>query len=245
MNGRPAASSRMWSRGARTSTSSGKRLRAESVRLIERVRPDLALLDLQMPDGGGLDVVRRLPVERLPLVAFVTAFDDLAIEAFELDAIDYLLKPAHLERVESTLARARSRLARSAAAAPARAERQPYLDRIPVKRRDDIVLVPVRQVACVVAEGELLHLTTTANERHTIAYRLHALEARLDPRRFIRLGRGTLANLESILRITPMPGGTYAATLANGQELAVSRLQSRVLRDSLLTLAAPARRRAF
>src|SRR5687768_3664554 len=92
-----------------------------------------------------------------------------------------------IERVEATVERARSRLVRSApatgrdsaldapAATLARAERQPYLDRIPVKRRDDVVLVPVRQVACIVAERELLHLTTIANERHTIAYRLHAL----------------------------------------------------------------------
>lgn len=228
----------------------------DAVHLIERMRPDLALLDLQMPEGGGLEVVRRLPPDRLPLIAFVTAFDDCAIEAFELNAIDYLLKPAQMTRVQATLERARSRLARAEAvtagpAAPdaatmlARGERQPYLDRIPVKRRDDVVLVPVRQVACIVADGELLHLTTTANERHTIAYRLHALEARLDPRRFVRLGRGTLANLESIVRMSPMPGGTYAATLANGLELAVSRLQARVLRDSLLTLPAPARRRAF
>jgi len=94
----------------------------------------------------------------------------------------------------------------------------------------------VRQIASIVAEGELLHLTTVSSERYTIAHRLHALEARLDPRRFVRLGRGTLAALDLIQRVSPMPGGTYVVTLSNGQELAVSRLQSKVLRETLLKL---------
>ena len=88
----------------------------------------------------------------------------------------------------------------------------------------------------VVAEGELLHIRTTNNETYTIAHRLHALEARLDPRRFLKLGRGTLANVEMISHIHPMPGGTYVAVLVNGEQLSVSRIQSRVLRDTLLKL---------
>jgi two-component system, LytTR family, response regulator len=220
----------------------------EAIALIERTRPHLALLDLQMPEVGGLDVVRRLPADRLPLVAFVTAFDDFAIEAFELNAIDYVLKPARKERVQATLDRARARLDRperaevraaavaSAAATYERAQRGPYLERIPVRRREEVLLLPVRQVACIVAEGELLHLTTVGNERYTITHRLHALEARLDPRRFVRLSRGTLANVDLIAKVSPMPGGTYTATLSNGHQLAVSRIQSRLLRDSLLKL---------
>lgn len=220
----------------------------EAIELIERTRPHLALLDLQMPEVGGLEVVRRLAPDRLPLVAFVTAFDDFAIEAFELNAIDYILKPAQKDRVKATLDRARVRLRRpekaevrsaavaSAAATYDRAQRGPYLERVPVKRRDEVLLLPVRQIACVIAEGELLHLTTVANERYTITHRLHALEARLDPRRFVRLSRGTLANVELITKVSPMPGGTYTATLSNGHQLAVSRIQSRALRESLLKL---------
>lgn len=220
----------------------------EAIQLIERERPHLALLDLQMPEIGGLDVVRRVPVERLPLVAFVTAFDDHAVEAFELNAIDYLLKPVHKGRLQATIARARERLRRaepaetraaalaSATSAYDRAARRQYLERIPVRRRDDVMILPVRQIASVVAEAELLHITTIANERYTITHRLHALEARLDPRRFVRLGRGTLANLDVIGKVSPMPGGTYLAVLANGQELSVSRIQSRVLRETLLKL---------
>jgi two-component system, LytTR family, response regulator len=221
----------------------------EAVALIEAQRPDLALLDLQMPEVGGLDVVRRVSPEALPLVAFVTAFDDHAIDAFELNAIDYLLKPVEHARLSATIARARERLERpegaddraatlaAAAAAYASASRRGWLERIPVRGRDDVVvIVPVRQVASIVAERELLHLTTLSSERYTITHRLHALESRLDPRRFVRLGRGTLANIDAILRISPMPGGTSVATLTNGQELPISRIQARVLKDTLLKL---------
>lgn len=220
----------------------------EAIALIERVQPDLALLDLHMPEIGGLDVVRRLPPERLPLVAFVTAFDDHAIEAFELNAIDYVLKPAERDRLEATLDRARRRLSgsetrraraaslASAAIAYERGESRAYLERVPVRRREEVLLLPVRQIAFVTAEAELLHITTVANERHTIAHRLHRLEARLDPRRFVRLSRGTLANVDLIARVSPMPGGTYTAFMANGHQLQVSRIQSRVLRETLLKL---------
>jgi two-component system, LytTR family, response regulator len=166
-----------------------------------------------------------------------------------LNAVDYLLKPVHPDRLAATLTRARERLqggepveARAeplsaAAAAYERALKYPYLERIPVRSRDDVVIiVPVRQIASIVAERELLHLTTLSNERYTITHRLHALEARLDPRRFVRLGRGALANIDTIARVSPMPGGTSVATLTNGQELSISRMQARVLRETLLKL---------
>jgi len=94
----------------------------------------------------------------------------------------------------------------------------------------------VHQIASIVAEGELLNITTARNERHTITYRLKDLERRLDPARFIRLGRGTLANVELITKVSLMPGGTHVAILSNGQKLQVSRLQSRVLRERFLKL---------
>jgi two-component system, LytTR family, response regulator len=107
---------------------------------------------------------------------------------------------------------------------------------LPLRQRDTVVIVPVRTIASIVADGELLHVRTAANETFTITHRLHALEARLDPRRFIRLNRGTLANVDMISQISPMPGGTYVATMSNGQELSVSRIQSRTLRETLLKL---------
>jgi two-component system LytT family response regulator len=220
----------------------------EAVALIERERPDLALLDLQMPELDGLGVVRLLRRDRLPLVAFVTAYDQYAVQAFELNAVDYLLKPVDAVRVRQTLMRAHERLERAdwrdseaehlaAAAARVAATRPPaFLARIPVRRRDDVVLVPVDGVVSIVAEGELLHLTTRTGERHTISYRLKDLEARLPPGDFIRLSRGALARLDAIAKVSPMPGGTYVVTLGDGQQLPVSRMRSRVVRDSLLKL---------
>jgi len=219
----------------------------EAVHLIESRRPDLALLDLQMPVLGGLDVVRHVSAAALPLVAFVTAFEDFAIEAFELNAIDYLLKPVEQSRLLATLDRARERLAiperaeqraalERAATIFEQSSRRAYLERIPVRSRSAVIILPVRQIASIVSEGELLHITTTSKDRYTITHRLHLLESRLDPRRFVRLSRGTLANIDAIAKISPMPGGTFLAALANGQELPVSRIQSRVLRDTLLKL---------
>ncbi len=219
----------------------------DAIDLIETQKPDLALLDLNMPEAGGLDVARLVKAGATPSIAFVTAYDEFAVQAFELNAIDYLLKPVERERLATTLERARMRaatalserakgLAAAAAAALDTATRRTYLERIPVRRRDETVILPVRQIVSIVAEGELLHLTTATNERFTISHRLHALESRLDPRRFVRLGRGTLAAVDQIQKVSPMPGGTYQVQMSNGQTLAVSRIQSRILRDTLLRI---------
>src|SRR5688572_20373930 len=159
----------------------------DALDLIETERPDLALLDLHMPDTGGLDVARLVKAGATPSIAFVTAYDEFAIEAFALNAIDYLLKPVERERLQATIDRARTRasgppaervgaLAAASSALESAAKRH-YLERIPVRRRDETVILAVRQIASIVAEGELLHLTTLNNERFTISHRLHALEA--------------------------------------------------------------------
>ncbi|MGE0131359.1 MAG: LytR/AlgR family response regulator transcription factor [Blastocatellales bacterium] len=221
---------------------------AEAVEVIEQTRPDLALLDLQMPEIDGLGVVRLLKKSRMPLVAFVTAYDEYAVRAFEFNAVDYLLKPVDRGRLRETINRAHERLDRTelrveaAARLTAAAEdyqaamRPQILERIPVRHHDEIVIVPVKEIASIVADGELLHLTTVRNESYTLSYRLKDLEARLDPAHFVRLGRGTLANIEMMRKVSAMPGGTYVVTLSNGQQLNVSRLQGRILRDQLLRL---------
>jgi two-component system LytT family response regulator len=220
----------------------------EALAAIERERPDLALLDLQMPELDGIGVVRMLKKHEMPLVAFVTAYDEYAVRAFELNAVDYLLKPVEKMRLREALNRAQERIEHAeivaeqgahvtdAIAAYESAARPPYLERIPVRRRDEIIIVPVAQIASIVADGELLYLSTLKNERHAITYRLKDLEPRLDPSRFIRLGRGTLANVDLITKVNVMPGGTHVALLSNGQKLQVSRLQSRVLRERFLKL---------
>ena len=218
---------------------------SEAVELIERLRPDLALLDLQMPEVDGIGVVRLLKRNAVPMIAFITAYDEYAVRAFELNAVDYVLKPVDAGRLRETVSRAIDRLDRADArvasvknisSAAAAFESLTPLRRIPVRRKSDIVLVDVSQVASAVADGELLHLTTAKGEKHTITYRLKDLEARLDPEQFIRLSRGTLANVGMIVKVTHMPGGTYQLTMNNGQHLHTSRFHSRELRDRLLRL---------
>ena len=264
---------------------------AEAVTLIERVRPDLVFLDLQMPELDGLGVVRALerartrdgqPRAMLPLVAFVTAYDAYAVRAFDVHAVDYLLKPVDARRLRRTITRAHERLdwadqredagerllaAAAALADPAPADvdggervlatsaqdrgqasdtataeravpvrRSPPLERIPVRRRDDVLLLPVSHLLAVVADGELLHLHTVAGERHTISYRLKDLELRLPAGAFVRLSRGALVRLDAVRTVAPMPGGTYVVTLAGGMQLPVSRIRSRYVRDRLLRL---------
>lgn len=221
---------------------------AEAVEMIEELRPELALLDLQMPELDGLGVVRVLNKQRMPLIAFVTAYDEYAVRAFEMNAVDYLLKPVEGARLRQTLNRALERLERvelkaaadvsvQAAAAEYGLATQPArLERIPVRQKDEIHIVPVKDLTSVVAEGEILRLTTMNGEQHTISYRLKDLEARLDPERFVRLGRGTLVNVEVIRRVYTLPGGTFLVTLSTGEQHNVSRIQSRILREQLLRL---------
>jgi two-component system, LytTR family, response regulator len=220
----------------------------EAVSLIEREQPDLAFLDLQMPELDGLGVIRVLKRKHLPLVVFVTAYEEYALRAFELNAVDYLLKPVDPARLGEALARAHDRLDRAelrageadrikAAVDAYEADaRLPWLERIPVRRRDVVTLLPARQIAYIVAERELLHITTVKGEAHTITYRLKDLESRLDPARFVRLGRGTIAAVDLISKVHLMSGGGYLVSLSTGQELQVSRIQSRVLRERLLKL---------
>jgi len=221
---------------------------AEAIEWVDRELPALALLDLQMPEIDGLSVVRLLKKSRMPLVAFVTAYDEYAVRAFELNAVDYLLKPVDRARLREALNRAQERLERgdlrmeavsrmdAAAASYEEATRPPILERIPIRQKDEIVIVHVKDIASIVAEGEILRLTTERNETYTLSYRLKDLEARLDPARFVRLGRGTLANVEMMRRVSSMPGGIYVVTMSNGQQLAVSRIQGRILREQLLKL---------
>ena len=110
------------------------------------------------------------------------------------------------------------------------------LTRIPVRRRDDILLLPIGQVASFVADGELVHVTTLKGERFVITHALKDVEARLDPARWVRLERGAIVALDAIAKVSPLPGGTYLVALSNGQEMRASRVHSRALRDQYLRL---------
>jgi two-component system, LytTR family, response regulator len=220
---------------------------AEAVALIERVRPDLALLDLQMPEVDGLAVVRLVKPDRLPLIAFVTAYDEYAVRAFELNAIDYLLKPVEPERIRQTIARARDRLAthaagreaervHAAAGAVERAGSERYLVRIPVRSRDDIILLPVDRISTIESDRDIVYLSSAAGERHTLRYPLKDLEARLDPQQFIRVSRSALVRVDAVRRVSPLPNGSYMLEVTNNQRVQLSRARAQVLRDVLFRI---------
>jgi two-component system LytT family response regulator len=223
---------------------------ATALALIEREAPDLALLDLQMPELDGLEVVRLLRRDPMPLVAFVTAYDHRAVDAFELNAVDYLLKPVEPGRLRRTIDRAierlerrdapaddeRAALVRAAAAATGRADEPGWATRIPIRRREDVFLVPVERIVAIEAEGEQVVISTAQGERVKASYTLKELEARLDPSRFLRLSRAAMARVDAIHKVSPGSGGTMIVTLSTGQQLAVSRIRTRALRDVLLTL---------
>ncbi|HMQ03194.1 MAG TPA: LytTR family DNA-binding domain-containing protein [Pyrinomonadaceae bacterium] len=220
----------------------------DAFEMIRTIKPDLALLDLQMPELSGLEVVRMLPKSSMPLIAFITAYDQFAIQAFELNAVDYLLKPVERSRLQVTLERAAARLEsaeqrslenerlRDTVRTYDELGRTGLLERIPVKKRDEIYLIPVGEIVSVVADGELLRITTMENQRFDINFRLKDLEQRLDPAKFVRLSRGSLVNLDAVSHISSMPGGTFLISMKDGQELSSSRQQSKILRNRLLRL---------
>ncbi len=220
---------------------------AEALEKIRNLKPDLALLDLQMPEMSGLEVVKNLSDTETPFVAFVTAYDEFAVRAFEINAVDYLLKPVEKSRLAETINRVFERIGsknqteeifnlKNAIDDYERKNSNEKLERIPIKKRGEIFFVPVGEIASVIADGELLHITTAKNQRFVINFRLKDLEARLDADKFVRLSRGALANLEMFEKAAPMPNGVYQITLKNGQEILTSRQQSKILRDRLLKL---------
>ena len=220
---------------------------AEAVALIERVRPDLALLDLHMPEVDGLAVVRLVRPDCLPLIAFVTAYDEYAVRAFELNAIDYLLKPVEPDRIRQTIARARERLAthvtereadrvQAAAGAVERIAPEKYLVRIPVRYHDDIILLPVERISAIESDRDLVYVSSAAGDRHTLRYPLKDLEARLDPQQFIRVSRSALVRIDAVRRASPLPNGSYMLLLTNNQQVQLSRARAQMLRDVLFRI---------
>lgn len=222
----------------------------EALEIIKQMKPDLALLDLQMPEMSGIEVVRNLPKNQLPLIAFVTAFDEYAVQAFETNAIDYLLKPIEEKRLFETLQRASERLEQKDYQEKA-AERlktafnthekvlgsnQTYLERIPIKHKGEIFFLMVDEIVSVVADGELLHFTSQNNKKFVINYRLKDLEAKLKPELFVRLSRSALVRFDLIQKVIPQTGGNYEVLLKNGQHFNVSRSRSKIFRESFLKL---------
>lgn len=218
----------------------------EAVAAIRRESPDVVFLDVQMPGGDGFEVLRQLQPGTLPVVVFVTAFDHYALKAFEVNAVDYLLKPYEDERFHAAvehacgLARLRSaqsveqRLARllefversprgaGAAGEGSGASPEGYSDRILIKSSGEIHFLKVDEIDWIEAEGDYMKFHASGKSlllRETMA----RLEARLDPRRFVRIHRSTIVNIDRVRKLSPTFIGEYAVVLNDGTKLKLSR----------------------
>jgi two-component system, LytTR family, response regulator len=194
--------------------------------------PDLVFLDVQMPEMTGFDVVAAVGEEHMPATIFVTAHDRYAIDAFEANAVDYLLKPFGRERFDKAVSRARSRLAGQSNGTAGQlvqllkqVRAQPaYADRVPVALNDRVVFVRAQDIDWIEADGNYARLYAGARV-FEIRETLTALERSLDPRRFLRIHRSTIVNADRIIEVRPWFHGHHIVVLANGKELRLSRYQ--------------------
>lgn len=230
----------------------------DGVAAIEAIRaskPDLVFLDVQMPGKTGLDVVREVGVEEMPLTIFVTAYDKHALEAFEVAAVDYLVKPFDDDRFEQAMQRARrmielrevdslrSRLlsvlqgerggdrAMDKEPVPS-ATRGTYLERIPVEMRGKTRVVPVSEIDFIIASGPYAELYS-GDRKYVIREAMQTLEDRLDPNVFIRTHRSVIVRLDLIETLHKAPGGDYDVQLKSGRRLRVSRSRLEALEKKL------------
>jgi two-component system LytT family response regulator len=201
----------------------------EALRLVHELAPDLLLLDVQMPGLDGFQVLAEL--ERAPAVVFITAFDEYAVRAFEVHALDYLVKPFLRARFHDAIDRA---LARPAADLRALlAELRPsHLTRFVVRSADDISFVKASDVTWIESAGNYVRLHTAAGER-IVRTSLRELESRLDPAVFVRVHRSAFVNLDFVQKLEPYFHGEFVITLTDGARLTSSRSYSGRLRALL------------
>jgi two-component system LytT family response regulator len=195
---------------------------------IQSMQPDLVFLDVQMPERDGFAVVKGLPPGRLPAILFVTAYDQYALRAFDVHAVDYLLKPFTGDRFRTALSRARERIAqRSADAGLARLaetlrNRPVYLSRVPVRTAGRTLFVDLGAVDWLEAADNYVRLHVRERE-YLVRDTLAALEAQIDPERFVRIHRSAIVQADRVAEIRPTSHGDAEVSLRDGTRLAVSR----------------------
>jgi two-component system LytT family response regulator len=217
----------------------------EAVAAIRKLTPDLVFLDVQMPGMTGFEVVAAIGAEKMPVTIFVTAFDQFALKAFEVAAIDYLVKPFDDERFAQALARARKTielreveritkqlvtlLHESTSPQPPKHQ---YLDRIPVEQRGQMRVVPVSKIDYITASGPYAELHA-GEKTFAVRERMQTLEEKLDPAIFFRLHRSAIVRLDRVDVLLRASGGDYAVRLKDGTELPLSRTRREQLEQVL------------
>jgi two-component system, LytTR family, response regulator len=203
----------------------------EAIAAVSTRRPDLLFLDIQMPQVNGFDVLRALPEKPLPAVIFTTAYDQHALAAFEVHALDYLLKPFKQTRFKAALQRAREHLHKRDAGDTdtrilALLERlrpaQTHTTRFVIKTASRVVIVKASDIDWIesAANYALLHV---GEKTHLLRETMRALEEQLSPSQFLRVSRSTIVNIERIKELQPMMKGEYIVTLHNGKQLTMTR----------------------
>jgi two-component system LytT family response regulator len=202
----------------------------QAMEQIAALSPDVVFLDIQMPGCGGLEVAASLAVPR-PAIIFCTAFDEFAVDAFELNAVDYLLKPINRARLEKALARVRTTVSSPTGTAISEV-REHAIDRVArgngapsrflAKRGASYRVVPAGDVLCFVSEGGLTKLIAHG-QHYWMQPTLNDLEVRLDPMRFFRISRAAIVNLDAVREVVPGAGGQGLVVLSDGARLEVSR----------------------
>lgn len=204
---------------------------AEAIEAIATKDPDLVFLDIQMPEKNGFEVIKALGPKSLPTIIFVTAYDQYALQAFDVHALDYLLKPFNRERIKRAVSRAREHIEHkrlgnlderlNSLLADLRSERK-YLDRLVVKSVGRVFFLKTDEIDWIEAAGNYVKLHV-GREAHMIRETMNGIESKLDPDKFLRIHRSTVVNIDRIKELHPMFSGDYAVILRNGTELALSR----------------------
>lgn len=206
----------------------------EAVEVIERIHPDLVFLDIQMPEMDGFGVLEALEVEPFPRVIFVTAHDEHAVRAFQVRALDYLLKPVDPDRFAEALERVLESVGDHSDPLGALEELPRHrrrLERFLVRKRGQIFLVPVETVDWISAAGNYVKLHV-GEDTHLVRGTLKELEERLPPDGFARIHRSTIVNLDRITAFHPWSHGDWLVVLEGGRELRLSRRYRDRLEDS-------------
>lgn len=204
---------------------------SQAVKTVKQSKPDLVFLDIQMPEKNGFEVVKALDPKSLPTVIFVTAYDQYALQAFDVHALDYLLKPFSRERLHRAVSRAREHIENknrgnlderlASLIADLKTEKK-YLERLVIKSVGRVFFLKTDEIDWIEAAGNYLKLHV-GREAHLIRETMNGIEAKLNPDKFLRIHRSTVVNIDCIKELHPMFSGDYAVILRNGAELTLSR----------------------
>lgn len=211
----------------------------EAIRVISSSSPDLVLLDVQMPGCSGLDVVRETGANKMPPVIFITAYDDYAVSAFELNAIDYVLKPFEEARLRESIERARIRISQNSQSVLSQKleklledQRHKWVDRLVVRSGERYEFVAVESIDWIEAANNYVILHCGVKQ-HLLGETMTSLESRLDPARFARIHRGRMVNIKKLVGVHPLFSGTYAVELQGGFRITTGRQYKSVVQNLL------------